>query len=221
MAYTYTSFVTALATEAVIAESNTDFQTILPTIIDQAEQRCYRDLQLLATIVRDSSASTTPSTRQFTAPQANGRFVVVESMNAMDGTTRYPLTKVSRETMDVVWPSDSPVDGYDRPVKYAPLTDQIFLLAPATNNSVIIEVIGTIRPVPLSPSNSTTFLSQYLPDLFLAAAMSAMSAYMRNFGAQGDDPKMAMSWEADYANRLSSANLEETKRKFQAFGSTN
>ncbi len=220
MSYTYSSFVTALTTEAVIPSTNADFLIILPTIIDQAEQRCYRDLQLLATIVKDSSASTTPDQRAFTLPQATGRFVVVESVNALDGSERYPLTKMSREAMDLIWPSEAAVDGYDRPVKYAPFTDQIMLLGPATSSPVTIEVVGTIRPTPLSAVNTETFLSLYLPDLFLAAAMVAISGYMRNFGAQADDPKMALSWGDDYKTRLASANLEETKRKFQAFAST-
>lgn len=220
MSYTYASFVTAVSKETVIAETNVDFIAIMPTIIDQAEQRCYRELQLLATIVRDSSGSTTPSQRLFTLPQTAGRFVIAESFNVLDGADRYPLTKVSREVMDVIWPSEDAVDGYDRPVKYAPLTDQTVLLGPATGSPLTIEVVGTIRPTPLSASNTTTFLSQYLPDLFLAAAMVAMSGYMRNFGAQGDDPKMALSWEGDYKTRFGSANMEETRRKFQAFAST-
>lgn len=217
--YTYSSFVTALATEAVISESNASFVTILPTIIDQAEQQCYRDLGLLATIVKDSSASTTPSTRSFTLPTASGRFVVVQSMNVLDGSDRTPLRKASREAMDMIWPSEAPVSGFSAPTDYAPFTDQVYYLGPATSGAVTIEVVGTIRPTAFSVSNTTTFLSQYLPDLFLAAGMYAMSGYMRNWSAQADDPKMALSWKADYDMRLASAGKEEMQRQFQAFAS--
>lgn len=218
--YTYATFVTAISTETNIAESDVEFQAIMPTVIDQAEQRIYRDLQLIATIVRDSSSSTTANQRSFTLPTASGRFVVLESVNIGSGADKRALTKVSREVIDNIWPSDTAESAETVPTKYAPVTDQIILFGPPPGDAITVEVVGTIRPDPLSASNTTTFLSQYLPDLFLAAAMSAMSGYMRNFGSQADDPKMAMSWEMDYKNRLPSAANEETKRKYQAFSTT-
>ena len=63
MSYTYATFVTALEVETNIpltgADANAGFVAILPTIIDQAEQQLYRELDLIATIVRDTSATTT------------------------------------------------------------------------------------------------------------------------------------------------------------------
>jgi hypothetical protein len=50
MSYTYDTFQTALAIEMAVPNNDpTDpqFIAILPTLIDQAEQRCYRDLDLL------------------------------------------------------------------------------------------------------------------------------------------------------------------------------
>jgi hypothetical protein len=79
-----------------------------------------------------------------------------------------------------------------------------------------MEVVGTIRPTPLSASNTTTYLTNYLSDLFFAACMSAVAGYQRDYGSQSDDPKSAMSWETQYAQRLASANKEELIRKFQA-----
>ncbi len=220
MSYTYATFVTAISTETNIAETNAGFIAIMPTIIDEAEQRIYRDLNLIATIVRDSSGSTTANQRSFTLPTASGRFVVLESVNVGTGDNKRALTKISREVADNIWPSENAVSVSTYPSKYAPVTDQIILLVPSPGDVFTVQCVGTIRPTALSASNTTTFLSQYLPDLFLAAAMSAMSAYMRNFGAQSDDPKMAMSWEMDYKNRLPSAASEETRRKYQAFSST-
>lgn len=214
--YTYSSFVSAISTETNIAETEEGFIAIMPTIIDQAEQRIYRDLQLIATIVRDSG-TTTANQRSFTLPSNNGRFVVLESVSVGSGADKRALTKTSREVIDNIWPSDTADSAETVPTKYAPLTDQVILLGPPPGDEFTVEATGTIRPTALSASNTTTFLSQYLPDLFLAAAMSAMSGYMRNFGAQADDPRMAVSWEMDYKNRLPSAANEETKRKFQAF----
>jgi hypothetical protein len=50
VSYTYASFAQALAIEMAVPNNNPgdpQFTAILPTLIDQAEQRCYRDLDLL------------------------------------------------------------------------------------------------------------------------------------------------------------------------------
>lgn len=219
MSYTYATFVTALEVETNIpltgADANVGFVAILPTIIDQAEQQLYRELDLIATIVRDTSATTTANTRNFTLPTASGRFVVLQSLNIISNDQRYPLVKVSREVMDAIWPSDA--GSGSLPAKWAPVTDQLVLFGPAPTSALTVECVGTIRPTPLSASNTSTFLSAYLPDLFLCAAMVNASGYMRNYGAQADDPKMALSWSQRYAELLPSAQTEETKRKFQGF----
>lgn len=217
--YTYATFVTALEVETNIpltgVDANAGFVAILPTIIDQAEQQIYRELDLLATIVRDTSGMTTANTRDFTLPSALGRFVVLESVNVISNDQRYPLTKISREVMDNIWPSDA--GNGSLPAKWAPVTDQIIMFGPAPSTVLTVECIGTIRPTPLSADNTTTFLSQYLPDLFFSAAMLYASAYMRDYGAQADDPKLAMSWQATYDRLLPSAKGEETRRKFAGF----
>lgn len=219
MSYTYATFVTALEVETNIpltgADANAGFVAILPTIIDQAEQQLYRELDLIATIVRDTSGTTTAGTRNFTLPSASGRFVVLQSLNVISNDQRYPLVKVSREVMDAIWPSD--VGNGSLPEKWAPVTDQLVLLGPAPAAVLATECVGTIRPTPLSASNTTTFLSQYLPDLFLAAAMVNASGYMREYSQQADDPKLALSWKSRYDTLLPSAQSEEMKRKFEAF----
>jgi hypothetical protein len=68
----------------------------------------------------------------------------------------------------------------------------------------------------LSATNTTTFISLYLPDLFIMASMVYVSAYQRNFGRQSDDPQMAQSYEMQYQTLLKSADLEENRKKFEA-----
>jgi hypothetical protein len=56
MSLTYAQYKTSLANLLVVEESNTDYTTDLPNVIDDAELRLYRVLDLLDTSVRDSSA---------------------------------------------------------------------------------------------------------------------------------------------------------------------
>lgn len=219
MSLTYAAYKTALSTLLVIPESNADFLAILPDCIDYAEQRIYRELDLLSTVIRDSSQSLTPSNRNFTLPTAQGIFVVVNGINVIspastqpDAGTRNQLTPTSRDYLDAVWP-DSTVSGL--PTGFAMITQTSIVVGPAPDAAYGVEVIGTQRPIPLSASNTVTFLSSNLPDLFLAASMVFMSGYSRNFGSQADDPKMAQSWAGQYEALKASAETEEQRKRFQ------
>ncbi len=219
MSLTYATYVTALTTLTNIPSTNIDFQNILPDCIDYSEQRIYRELNLLATIVRDSSQALSPNNRNFTLPSAQGIFVTVEGINAItpagtapDNGTRNPLTPVAIDYLDLVWPSAT---GTGLPTCFAMLTQTAIVVGPWPDQAYTMEVRGTQRPTPLSSSNTVTFLSQNLPDLFLAASMIYMSGYVKNFGAQADDPQMAQSWETQYGKLLASAETEEARKRFQ------
>lgn len=220
MSLTYSQWVAELANLCVIDASDTNFVANLPSTIDDAEQRIYRDLDLLNAVVRDTGTLTT-GTRTFTLPSNLGRFVVTNGFNVItpagttnpDSGTRNQLVPCSRDVLDMLWPSAT---GAAVPALYAMITDQEIIVGPAPGSAYTIECIGTIRPTPLSASNTTTYLSLYLPDLFLSASMVFMSAYMRNFGAQADDPKMAVSWESHYQTELASANVEEARKKYSS-----
>jgi hypothetical protein len=221
MSYTYATFTEALAAHTNIPfvgpNANASFVAAMPTIIDQAEQKIYADLQLLATIVRNNVGTTGIGTRNFTLPVPAGatRFVVVQSINILNGDTRVPVTKVSRELMDMLWPSETGPGSI--PNKWAPVTDTTILFGPAPTAAYNVEIYGTIRPAALSAVNTTTFLSVELSALLFAAAMVAASGYMKNFGQQSDDPKMSQSWQDQYDRMLPLFKTEETMRKFAGF----
>ncbi len=218
-ALTYATYVTALATEMVVPESDTNFQTILPTIITNAELRNYRDLDLLDTTVRDSSATFTLSTRNFSLPTTLGTFIVAEQFNVITpaGTTdpelgtRNPLIPTSIDTLDALWPSSS---GSTIPIYFSMMDQDLAIVGPFPDQAYTVEVVGTVRPSSLSTTTLTTVLSVFFPDIFLAASMVEAAAYQRNFGAMGDDPKQALSWESHYQALLKSAATEEQRKKF-------
>jgi hypothetical protein len=219
MSLTYATYQTALAALMVTTPTEAGFTTILPTIIDYAEQRIYRDLGLLATVVRQSGTLTANS-RDFTLPSGAGRFVAISGINVYTpvATTaiRHPLTAATRDVVDTCWPSETAASAATVPALFAMLTDQAVILGPPPGAGFTAEVIGTIRPTPLSASNTTTFLASFLPDLFLAASMVFAAGYQKNFGGQSDDPRMSQSWETQYQTLKASADTEETRKKFAA-----
>lgn len=224
MSLTYSQYVDELRRLAVATSADTEFTANLPSVIDYAEQRVYRELDLLSTIVRDSSANATADDRNFTLPSSLGRFVTVQSVNvvtpageAISNGTRNALMRTSREYIDFSWPDNEAEAATTIPTHFAMITDQTIIFGPPPGDTFNVEVVGTIRPTPLSETNTTTFLSLYLPDLFLSASMVFVSGYKSNFGAQSDNPQEAMSWESQYTLLRESANSEEFRKKYGAY----
>lgn len=220
MALNYNSFVTDLANLIAVPATDPGYITALPNIIDDAEQRVYRELDLLSTVVTATGLLTTGN-RRLTLPTTNGRFVVVEQMNTITpaGTTdpelgtRVPMMPVSKEYLDAVWPSSA---GEGVPNLFAPISDQNWIVGCWPDAGYTVEVVGTIRPAPLSVSNQNTFLTDYLPDVFMAAALVFSAGYQQNFSAMGDNPQAGVTWETHVKPLIESAKGEELRKKFQS-----
>jgi hypothetical protein len=220
---TYSTYKTALATLSVVPETDANWLAILPSCIDYAELRIYRDLDLLSTVATDTSLTTTAN--QSTVTMASGLFVTLQNVNVItpagttnpDLGTRVPLLPVAKEFLQYAWPSAA---NPNVPQYFAMIKDTQFSLGPWPDAAYTLEIIGTQRPATLSDVNTTTFISQYLPDLFLMASMIFISGYQRNFGRQSDDPQMAQSYESQYQNLLKGSTVEEYRKKFAASGWT-
>jgi hypothetical protein len=219
----YNDYLTRVATTMVQSDTaDPDWLSMLSASIDYAEKRIYRELDLLDTLVADTSLSTTANNRLLPIGNATlGRFVKLASVNAVtptgvqtvDDGTRVPLSPVSKEWLNAVYPS-SLQNGV--PAYYALIDSQTLILGPWPDQAYKMELIGNIRPVPLSSQNSETILSLYFPDLMFAAGMIHVSGFMRNFGSQADNPQMAMSWETVYEKLKEGASIEEAKKALGA-----
>jgi hypothetical protein len=229
MSYTYATFQTALAIEMAVPNNDpTDpqFAAVLPTLIDQAEQRCYRDLDLLyATSTQTLALTAGASKLDFSTLSPN--LLILEDMNLIlpatvtnpDMGERVPVYPVSKEWLRMTY-GVSGTQG--PPVYYAMNDDHSILFGPFPDLAYTAELIGKYRPTPLysaPPGDGTqsTVLTAILPDLFLAAAMIAATGYQHNWGAQSDDPRSAMSWETNYQSLLVSAQVEETRKKIHGW----
>ena len=221
MALTFTSYQTDLANLLVVPTGDAGFQTVLGNIIDDAEQYLYRELDLLNTVTRDSSASMTAGNRNFTLPSTNGTFVVTKEINVVapstlpDNGTRTALVPASTEMLNMLWPS---VAGSTVPQYFAMVTQGSIIVGPWPDQAYTVEVVGTFRPAPLSVSNTTTLLSVYFPDLLISASMVFAAGYQRNFGAGVDDPQMAANWSGHTKTLLTSAQTEEMRKRLSEHG---
>jgi hypothetical protein len=221
---TYSTYVSSLANLMVLSSpSDANFQTDLPNIIDDAELRIYRDLDLLDTSVRDSSAAMTAGNRNFTLPSTLGTMIVTDEINIItpagttnpDSGTRNPLTPTSNEVLNALWPSSS---GSTVPQYFSMVNQNQIIVGPWPDQAYQVEVVGTVRPPSLSSTTTTTILSVFFPDLLIAASMVRAAAYQKNYGAAVDDPKMAVTWESHFQTLKSSAEVEEQRKKFAGPG---
>jgi hypothetical protein len=220
---TYATYKTALATLSVVPETDANWLSILPDAIEYAELRIYRDLDLLSTVSTNASFSTATNASKVALTQ--GTFVTLQNVNVItpagttnpDLGTRVPLLPVSKEYIQYAWPSAT---NAAVPQYFAMIDERTFSLGPWPDAAYTLEIIGTVRPATLSVSNTETFISQYLPDIFLMASMIFISGYQRNFGRQSDDPQMAQSYESQYQALLKGATVEEYRKKYAASGWT-
>ena len=215
------SYVQQIATMAVVEQTDPAFQVILPSMISYAENRMYRDLDFLFTSIATTAYGLTAGNRNIVVP--TGTFVVPEQINLITpaGTTdpevgtRVPLLPTTKEFLDAVCGSGVPANRA-QPIYWVPFDDYHFLVGPYPDANYSCELIGTYRPDSLSATNPTTFISLYLPDLFIMASMIYISAYQRNFGRANDDPQMAVTYESQYQALLKKADEEENRKKFEA-----
>jgi hypothetical protein len=241
VSYTYATFQQALALYMAIPNMNVEtpnFVAALPSIIDYAEQRCYRELDLLAArgewfghlipgVVAFPMAGSIayPLTKNLPIPITVERVRILQPVGVATPpahgsvTAAIPCSPVAPEWLDAVY---GPGADQGVPVWFSHTTQDLLEFGPPPDQAYTISIFGMYRPFPLysAPPNDgtqTTFLTTYVPDLFLAAAMVNASGYQKNFGAQMDDPKMAMSWETQYQTLFKSAMDEELRKRFHGW----
>lgn len=216
----YSTYVNQLATLAVVSPTDTNFVTILPSAIQYAELRMQRDLDFLSTQISNSNYALTANTNNFSIPTSS--FITIQTISVINNGQTYPLAPVSKQYLEYVYGSSAnssipkffAVYGGDSATTGN--TTQNFILGPWPDQNYSVKITGTVRSAPLSATNTTTFISTYLPDLFIAASMIYVSGFQRNFSATGSDPQMPINWETQYEKLLASATTEEFRKKFES-----
>lgn len=223
---TYTQYVSELANLAVVDPADVNFVANLPQCITYAENRIYRDIDLLSTVAATAGFSCAVGSRQITWSLA--QFVTLQEVNVItpvgvsdpNAGTRVTLLPVTKFWLDVMYPTATTTGV---PAYMAMLNQNTALVGPWPDQNYAVELVGTVRPDSLSAANSSTFVSLYLPDLFLMASMVFISGYQRDFAlgaSQPNDPAMPINYESQYQTLLKSAIVEEARKKFEAGGWT-
>lgn len=220
----YDNYLAQIANLLVIPSTDANFQVMTPGMISYAENRLYRELDLVAASVTDYGAMTA-SNRDITFPENYGNYVVIDNLNVLTpvGTTssngsRNPLVATTPDVIDAIWPSNTAETGVPR--FWAIIDSSHAIVGPPPAAAYAFEVRGQQVPTPLSSGNSSTPLTSLFPDLMVAASMVYASGYQRDFSAQGDNPAQGNSWETQYQILIRSATVQEARKQYQAQGWT-
>ena len=160
---TYATYVTQIATMAVVPTTDPNFQIIIPSMIDYAELRMQRDIDFLNTSATLPFTNAGGSYELLLTPDYP--FVVIENVGYLDPVTGYTkqLTPTTKEWIYAVYPQGSDLGT---PKYFAPFNDNLMIIAPApagaTNNFV---VTGTQRFPSLSAIGSLIYTSDPPPVL--------------------------------------------------------
>lgn len=219
---TYMQLNTYLQTIIVDQAPSTDYTVILPAVIQDAEQRIYRDMDFISTRTIDSTGALTAGNRNFTLPTDTVVFLVVQGVSVLPvgstfGTTgkQTVLDPVSLDDIDWTWP-DPTVQKL--PGKWTMLNDTTIVVGATPDQNYPVVITGTFRPASMSAANQTSYIGNIYPDLLVKACMIFLAGYQRDFGQQSDNPQLAVSWKTEYADALKSAMSEEQRRKGQGQG---
>lgn len=238
----YNSYVTQMGVMAVVMTQDAGgvqqfvdpaAQTILPQMLNYAELRIQRDLDLLPSQT-SNNYTLTQGVNLFPLPIDD--FITVQTIQVvqLNGATvinSTPMVPVSREFIQNCY--GSPVNA-GTPKYFAMVGDSFgngadtnnnILMGPVPNFAYTISVTGTIRTPSLYKygtagiaDTSYTYISTYYPDLLIMASMVYISAFQRNFSATSDQGEMSLSYEKAYLALMTVAKQEENRKKSEGSG---
>ena len=233
---TYNLYVTQVATMTVVNVQTIDgvvqgvdaaFNDIIPQMLNYAELRIQRDLDLTQALVTGISYPLLAGSPALDIPVND--FEVMNTIGVNIDGLRLPLMPVTQEFLQNVYPVGSTpgtpqyfaITGGD--AETSGNTSRGILFGPAPEVDCTAVLGGTRRMESLYSSAApgladinTTYISKQLPDLLLQASMIYVSQFQRNFGPASNDPQMGPTYEAQYQQMLKGAFVEEARKKFQA-----
>lgn len=198
------------------------FIAMFPLATSYAEDRINQEIPFLGNRKTVTAANATtggnPDIAWTAFTSAGATLSVPEQLQVVNGGTNVPYTETSYDLIRVFWPVSSqtiaPSLAYQGGRYWAAKDTTSLTVAPTPDGNYSVAVTGIFNPVPISSGNPTTYLSTNYPDLLEAGCLVYLAgALNRNFGAQADEPKMAMSWEQVFQGLLAPARDEERRRR--------
>lgn len=178
----------------VTEDDGTEFANYVPTAIDLAEERLFRECDLpqleedsTGFLVADAVLQTKPAGYEF-----GDSFIVY------DGTENIALRKKKTSFLKDYWP-DETVTGV--PKYYADMTTTTFKVVPAPFSAYAYTIRYTQQPTKLSTTNTINFYVSDIKDALFAAVMVEIAKFTKSWS-------QVQIWEANYVAAKDSWTIE-------------
>jgi hypothetical protein len=189
---TYTELVAKL--QAWEEDDDLEFQASIDDIINLGEMRLWRDLDL-GIFTSEDSTPTVQSNELLLKPVADTELVSFQSLWYDNAGERTFLELRSPDWIRDYQSAEGP------PRFYCELEQDNWAVAPIPDAVYTINTRGTTRPVRLSGSNATTWLSLHQSDLLFKACMAESEGFLKA------DDRIEL-WKTQYTELLPIAKRE-------------
>lgn len=166
----YATLVSAL--QEVMEDDGAEFAAYIPTAIDLAEERLFRELDLYD-LEQTATGNLTPDSNTLSKPsgyRVGHNFVITVSGN------KRTLKKRKKDYLEDYWPDSADTDV---PKYYADNTQTQFILAPTPDQDYVYSIRYTSQPTKLSVSATTNYFTTHCKDLLYHAAAIEMLKFMK------------------------------------------
>jgi len=182
-----------------------DLTTVIPTFIQLAESQINRDLRHWKMEVR-ASGQQDPSDKYMQIP---ADWVETIRFHITDGGTR-PLDLISRKALEDKRAGNENQSGTPRYYTHA---DSQFELYPTPNDTVNTELLYFAKIDGLSASNTSNWLLEDAPDVYLYGALIHSAPYL------AEDERVGV-WAQMYSASISQLNSQSEKSRMSGSGLT-
>ncbi len=197
MQYTYTTLLASCQNYCI--DNSTEYTTEFPNIVQLAEMRIIKDLNLS---VFDTSAtgSMIANSPNLTKPTD---LIAIQDLFVIVAGAKIYLQERSKSYLDNYWPDPTVTT---QPIYYAENTTTTWQLAPTPNSTYDYQVNYIARPTSMSATNPTTWIGDKLGEVLLYATLVGSSSFFQEDPATQNG--MIALWEKSYSAAITQAHNE-------------
>ena len=180
-------------------EDSAEFQARIPTFIEVAEDRLFRDLDTYG-FVQHETTSVSVGDPFITKPTNTAIIKAVAYVSNNRFTVLAPRTN---EFIQIYWPERTSVG---KPKFYCNWDNETFIVAPTPYKNATLEGVFVVRPSVLSTTNTTNWYTTFAERALIAAVMVEASMFMKSYEA-------ATTWDKIYVEEVMKLRNEARRQR--------
>jgi hypothetical protein len=188
------------------ASNDTTFNSLMPTLINQAERRISRELKVMG-FVQSAQSSMTAGVWTIAKPDRWRQTISINYGNGLgfSGQANTLWTPLFPRSLEYVRAYNQDVTLLAPPKFYADYTYTQWAVSPTPDQAYPFEVVYYEMPALLDATNGTNWLTQYAPELLTYATLLECEPFLKN------DERVPV-WQAMYDRTKEALNAEDQNK---------